>query len=333
MKAWQVHGVGEPADVMRMVERQLSDPGPGQVKIEVSAAGIGLPDVLMCRGTYPLTPPGPFTPGQELAGTVTAVGSGVDLPVGTRVMGVSDFMNGNGSFAGEALAAAGTVLPVPDAMDDCAAAGFWIPNMTAWIGLVDRGHLQAGQRLVVLGAAGGSGIAAVQLGKALGAEVVAVAADESRAEFCRSYGADHTVVCRSDTVADGRPLAHALREVTDWHGVDMIFDPVGGAQGTSAMGALARDGKHLAIGFASGTWPTVDVQMMTLTNTSLVGVLAAGYSRDHIDGILQGLTTLQNRGELRGTVLEKVPFDEVPEALTRVAARTTLGKCVVEIDR
>jgi NADPH:quinone reductase len=137
MKAWQVHGAGEPADVMRTVERQLSDPGPGQVKIQVSAAGIGLPDVLMCRGTYPLTPPGPFTPGQELAGTVTAVGSGVDMSVGTRVMGVSDFMNGNGSFAGEALAAADTVFPVPDAMDDVAAAGFWIPNMTAWIGLVD----------------------------------------------------------------------------------------------------------------------------------------------------------------------------------------------------
>src|ERR1700742_2118857 len=136
MKAWQVHGAGEPADVMRMVERQLSDPGPGQVKIEVSAAGVGLPHVLMCRGICPLTPPAPFTPGQELAGTMTAIGSGVDLSVGMRVMGVSDFINGNGSFAGETLATADTVLPVPDAMDDCAAAGFWIPNMTAWMGLV-----------------------------------------------------------------------------------------------------------------------------------------------------------------------------------------------------
>lgn len=331
MKAWQVHGAGEPADVMRMVERQLPDPGPGQVKIEVGAAGIGLPDVLMCRGTYPLTPPGPFTPGQELAGIVTAAGPGVDLSVGTRVMGVSDFMNGNGSFAAEALAAADTVLPAPDAMDDGAAAGFWIPNMTAWIGLVDRGQLQAGQRLVVLGAAGGSGIAAVQLGKALGAEVVAVAGDESRAEFCRSYGADHAVVSGGDTAVDGRPLAQVLRELTDWHGVDMIFDPVGGAQGTNAMGALARDGKHLAVGFASGTWPTVNVQMMTLTNTSLVGVLAAGYSREHIEGILDGLTAMVDSGALRETVLERVPFDEVPEALTRVAARTTRGKCVVEI--
>jgi NADPH:quinone reductase len=138
------------------------------------------------------------------------------------------------------------------------------------------------------------------------------------------------VVCRGDTAADGRMLAQVLRELTDWHGVDMIFDPVGGAQGTNAMGALARDGKHLAVGFASGTWPTVNAQMMTLTNTSLVGVLAAGYSREHIEGILHGLTALVNRGR---TILETVPFGEVPEALTRVAARTTLGKCVVEIGR
>jgi len=331
MKAWQVQGVGEPAEVMRVVERQLRNPGPGQVKIEVSAAGVGLPDVLMCRGTYPLTPAGSFTPGQELAGTVTAVGPDVDIAIGTRVMGVSDFMSGNGSFATEALATAATVQPVPDSMDDVAAAGFWIPNMTAWMGLVDRGHLRAGQRLVVLGAAGGTGIAAVQLGKALGAEVFAVAGDESRTEFCKAYGAHHVLVCRDDTAADGRPLARALRELTDWQGVDMIFDPVGGAQGTSAMGALARDGKHLAIGFASGSWPTVDVQMMTLTNTSLVGVLAAGYSQDHIEGILQSLTAMMADGALRETVIEKVPFDEVPDALTRIAARKTLGKCVVDI--
>lgn len=333
MKAWQVRGVGEPVDVMRLVERQLPGPGPGQVKVDVAAAGIGLPDVLMCRGTYPLTPAGPFTPGQEMAGTITAVGAGVDLAVGTRVMGVSDFMNGNGSFAAEALAAAATVLPIPDALDDAAAAGFWIPNMTAWMGLVDRGHLRAGQRLVVLGAAGGTGIAAVQLGKALGAEVVAIAGDASRAEFCLSYGADRAFACRDDAVSDGRPLAQALREMTDWQGVDMIFDPVGGVQGTAAMGALARDGKHLAIGFASGTWPTVDVQMMTPTNTSLVGVLAAGYSPEHVEGILHSLATLIERGHLREAVLTKVGFAEVPEALMRVAGRTMLGKCVVELGR
>ena len=325
MKAWQVRGAGKP--------RRHANGGAATSR---SGTGSGedsgirgrnwIAGFLMCRGTYPLTPPLPFTPGQELAGTVTAVGSGVDLSVGTRVMGVSDFMNGNGSFAGEALALAATVLPVPDAMDDSAAAGFWIPNMTAWIpGWSTEVIFRQANGSYVLGAAGGSGIAAVQLGKALGAEVVAVASDESRAEFCRSYGANHAVVCRNDTVADGRSLAHALRDATEGHGADMIFDPVGGAQGTTAMGALARDGKHLAIGFASGSWPTVDVQMMTLTNTSLVGVLAAGYSQEHIDGILQSLTTMMNRGQLRGSVLEKVPFDEVPEALTRVAAERRAG--------
>ncbi|MFI5507815.1 NADPH:quinone oxidoreductase family protein [Mycobacterium sp. NPDC051804] len=331
MKAWQVHGAGEPEDVMRMIDRQLPDPGPGQVKIEVSAAGIGLPDVLMCRGTYPLTPQGPFTPGQELAGTVTAVGPDVDIAIGTRVLGVSDFMNGNGSFAAEALASATTVLPAPDSMDDAAAAGFWIPNMTAWMGLVDRGQLWEGERLVVLGAAGGTGTAAVQLGKALGAKVIAVVGEESRAEFCRSYGADHVLVGRDDTLADGRSLAQALRELTDGQGVDIVFDPVGGAQGTSAMSALARGGKHLAIGFASGAWPTVDVQMMTLMNTSLVGVLAAGYSQEHVEDILQNLTTMMESGALREAVIETVPFDELPAALTRVAARKTLGKCVVDM--
>jgi len=332
MRAWQVQGAGEPADVLRLVERQLPDPGPDQLRIKVAAAGIGLPDVLMCRGTYPLTPSTPFTPGQELAGTVTAVGPGVDDSlVGTRVMGVSDFMNGNGSFAEEALALATSTVRVPEVLDDRAAAGFWIPNVTAWTGLVDRGQLRAGQHLAILGAAGGSGIAAVQLGKALGATVHAVVGDESRAEFCRAYGADHVFVARESTLADGRPLAQGLREVTDWRGVDMVFDPVGGAQGTNAMGALARGGQHLAVGFASGSWPAVDVQMMAVTNTSLVGVLAAGESRAHVEAVLGSLTKLLENGAIRDTVRERFTFDDVPAALTQIAQRQALGKFVVEI--
>ncbi|MEZ0356988.1 NADPH:quinone oxidoreductase family protein [Mycobacterium sp. SA01] len=331
MRAWQVHGPGKPEAVLRLVEREVPDPGPGQVRVRVAAAGIGLPDVLMCRGTYPLTPAVPFTPGQELAGTVTAVGPGIDIPIGTRVMGVSDFMNGNGSFAEEALAPAASVVPAPATLDDCAAAGFWIPNVTAWTGLVDRGQLRAGQRLAVLGAAGGSGIAAVQLGKALGATVIAVAGDQSRAEFCRSFGADHVVVARDDAADDGCPLAQALRELTDWRGVDMIFDPVGGAQGSNAMGALARDGRHLAVGFASGSWPTVDVQMMAVTNTSLVGVLAAPESREHTEEVLRGLTDLLDRGAIQDTVGTRWAFADAPAALTHVADRSQPGKCVLAV--
>ena len=329
MKAWQVHRAGEPAEVLRLVERELPEPGPDHVRIRVAAAGIGLPDVLMCRGTYPLTPSAPFTPGQELAGTVTAVGPGVTIAIGTRVMGVSDFMNGNGAFAEEALALASAIVPASAALDDAAAAGFWIPNVTAWTALVDRGHLQAGEHLAVLGAAGGSGIAAVQLGKALGARVIAVVGDEARAEFCRSFGADDVLVARDDTVTEGRPLAHVLREITAGRGVDAVFDPVGGAQGTDAMGALARDGRHLAVGFASGSWPTVNVQMMAVTNTSLVGVLAAAESRQHTEDILRCLTELLDRGAIRSTVTERLVFDDLPAALTRLSERRQLGKSVL----
>jgi NADPH2:quinone reductase len=241
-------------------------------------------------------------------------------------------MNGNGSFAEEALALADSTIRVPETLDDIAAAGFWIPNVTAWTGLVERGHLRAGQRLVVLGAAGGSGSAAVQLGKALGAEVLAVVGDDDRAQFCRSLGADQVFVAADATVSDGRPLAQALREATDWQGADMVYDPVGGAQGTSTLGALARDGQHLAVGFASGRWPTVDVQMLTLTNTSVVGVLAAGHSREHVEDVLGRLTGMVDGGTIRDTVGERFGFGDLPAALTRVAARKPLGKCALIVD-
>jgi NADPH2:quinone reductase len=177
MPAWQVQSTGEPIDVLRQVEVPVPDPGPGQIRVRVTAAGIGLPDVLMCRGTYPLTPPLPFTPGQEATGVITAVGDGVTRDIGSRVMFVSAFYDGHGSFAHECLALSSTAFPVPEGLTDAEAAGFWIPHLTAWTGLVERGHLAAGEWLAVLGAAGGSGIAAVQLGRALGGRVIAVVGD------------------------------------------------------------------------------------------------------------------------------------------------------------
>src|ERR1700686_4393325 len=193
MRAWQVNATGEPAEVLHPVELARPEPGPGQIRVRVTAAGIGLPDVLMCRGTYPLTPPLPFTPGQEATGVITAVGDGVTNQVGSRVMFVSTFYDGHGSFAEECLALSSTAFPVPDGLTDTEAAGFWIPHLTAWIGLVDRGHLAAEEWLAVLGAAGGSGIAAVQLGRALGARIIAVVSDDERAAFCRGLGAEITL--------------------------------------------------------------------------------------------------------------------------------------------
>ncbi len=277
-------------DVLHLIELDPPEPGPGQVRIRVAAAGIGLPDVFMCRGTYPLTPPLPFTSGQEATGTVTAVGEGVDIPIGTRIMCVTMFWQGYGSFAEECLVAADSVFAVPDGLTDAEAAGFWIPHLTGWIGLVDRGQLAAGDWLAVLGASGGSGIAAIQLGHALGAQVIAVVSDEERAAFCRELGADTTLNRR-----DG-PLAPALREVTGGHGVDLIYDPVGGAPAEDAAGALARYGRLLAVGFASGAWPTLATHNLVVTNTSLVGVFAGGYAREELDAIHANLAILIERG-------------------------------------
>jgi NADPH2:quinone reductase len=320
MRAWQVQGAGEPMDVLHLVELAPPEPGPGQVRIRVSAAGIGLPDVFMCRGTYPLTPPLPFTSGQEATGTVTAVGEGVDIAIGTRIMCVTAFWQGSGSFAEECLVATDSIFPIPEGLTDAEAAGFWIPHLTGWIGLVDRGQIAAGDWLVVLGAAGGSGIAAVQLGHALGAQVIAVVSDEERASFCRDLGADVTL-----NRHDG-PLAPALREATGGHGVDLIYDPVGGAPAEDAAGALARYGRLLAVGFASGTWPRVDTVNLVITNTSLVGVFAGGYGREELDAIHANLTMLIGEGRLRNAVTAQIPFDELNSALHRMAQGGVVGK-------
>ena len=323
MRAWQVQGAGEPIDVLRAVELDPPEPGPGQVRIRVTAAGIGLPDVLMCRGTYPLTPPLPFVSGQEATGTITAVGEGVALSIGARIMCVTAFWAGHGSFAEECLVAADSTFPVPDGLTDTEAAGFWIPHLTAWIGLVDRGGVAPGDWLAVLGAAGGSGIAAVQLGHTLGAQVIAVVSDAERAAFCRGLGADVAINHR-----DG-PIELALREATPGHGVDLVYDPVGGSLAEDAAGAMARDGRLLAVGFASGAWPKLPTHNLVTSNTSLVGVFAGGYSRAELDGIHANLAGLVGDGRLRNAVTADVPFDSLPDALQRMADRAVVGKLVL----
>jgi NADPH2:quinone reductase len=256
---------------------------------------------------------------------VTALGEGVDLPLGSRVMGTGGFITGDGSFAEHSLAYAGSTFPVPDGLTDSQAAGFWIPHLTGWIGLVERGHLAPGEWLVVLGAAGGSGIAAVQLGRALGARVIAVVSDEPRAAFCRGLGAEMTL-----NRHDG-PLAPALREITDGRGVDVVYDPVGGSVAVDAAGGLARDGRLLAVGFASGTWPQIDPHQLVVTNTSLVGVFAGGYSREDLDRMHLQLSDLIRDGRLRNAVTATIPFDQLPRALQDLADNTVVGKLVLDV--
>ncbi len=326
MRAWQVQATGEPIDVLHEVEVDVPIPGPGQLRLRVAAAGIGLPDVLMCRGSYPMTPPLPFTPGQEAVGTVTAVGEGVGTPIGTRVMTVSAFYKGHGSFAEQCLAVADTAVPVPDGLTDPEAAGFWIPHLTGWIGLVERGRIAAGEWLVVLGAAGGSGIAAVQLGAALGARVIAVVRDAEKAAFCRGLGAEAVLL------NDDGPLAPRLRAATGGHGVDVIYDPVGGALAEDAASAMARGGRLLAVGFAGGRWPVLDVGSLVVANASLVGVFVGLHSADELEVIHAELSRLIADGRLRNAVTATVSFAELPSALQRLADRQVVGKLVMVPD-
>jgi NADPH2:quinone reductase len=325
VRAWRVDGPGEPSEVLSLVDIPIPEPGPGQIRVRVTAAGIGLPDLLMCRHTYPLTPNGSFTPGQEVTGVVSAVGPDVDIALGTSVMSITSFMDGNGSFAEECLAPAESSFTIPSGLADVDAAGFWIPHLTAWIGLVDRARLEPGQWLAVLGAAGGSGIAAVQLGRALGSRVIGVVSDKVRAEFCRDLGADETIIHRDGDLAD------RLRQTTDGSGVDAIYDPVGGPVAEEAATALARHGRLLAVGFASGSWPRIETHKLVASNTSLVGVFAGGYRRDELDVIHSELSKLIASGRLQNAVTTKVLFADLPSALQRLAGRSVIGKMVMVV--
>ena len=194
------------------------------------------------------------------------------------------------------------------------------PPGSVWSTALD---IEPGQCLAVLGAAGGSGIAAVQLGRALGARVIAVVSDEARAEFCRGLGADDTINHR-----DG-DLPGRLRQMTDGRGVDIVYDPVGGPLAEEAATALARHGRLLAVGFASGTWPRIETHNLVVTNTSLVGVFAGGYSRDELDAIHSELSSLVSSGRLQTAVTTQVPFSDLPFALQRLADRSVIGKMVM----
>src|ERR1700760_3043333 len=190
MRAWQGNGQGEPKDILKQVEIDQAPAGPGELNCHVIASALALPDVLLCRGVYPLTPPLPFVPGLEFVGTVTDAGPGTTTPVGTKVMGVAAFTMGHGAFADSCKTYEMMVYPVPDGMDDAEASAFTIAYHTAYIGLVKRGKMEAGESVLVHGAAGATGFAAIQLAKALGATVITTAGGAQKAAVCRELGAD-----------------------------------------------------------------------------------------------------------------------------------------------
>lgn len=324
MRAWVVPRVGAPGDVLQLEERDEPTPGPGELRLRVRAAALGLPDVRLCRGSYPFRPAVPFVAGQEVCGIVDAVGEGVEVPLGQRMMAVTNFFDGRGGFADTTIARAESAFRVPATMDDVDAACFRIGYSTAWIGLVRRGALRTGEWLLVLGAAGGSGLAAVRLGHALGARVIAVVAGDAKRQLCASAGAEE-VIDRSTV-----PVVEAVNALTRGRGVDLVYDPVGGAGAGATFECLARGGRLLAVGFASGSWVEADIGRLVWRNASLVGVYAGGSTRDELEEDHEALLALADDGKLGGAT-KVVPFDALPDALDAVDRAQAVGKLVVDV--
>ncbi|MAI81131.1 MAG: alcohol dehydrogenase [Deltaproteobacteria bacterium] len=328
MRAWQTTRTGKPTDALEL-NHQTPKPEPrdGTVQIQVQAAGIGLPDVLMCQGKYAMTPGTfPFTQGQEVVGHVVGWGDDVTgRKLGDRVMGVTSFFTGHGGFAEECLVLDGFCLPVPNDMTDAEAAGFLIPFHTAYIALVTRGHVEEGETLLVIGGAGGTGQAAIQVGKALGATVIATAGSPDKVEFCRELGADHVVNYRHEEIAE------AVNALTGGHGADAIYDPVGGEAFEKATRCVAHEGRILAIGFASGSWGKTDTAHLVQNNYSVVGVIPSKYDRPFKEEVHSRLLAWRGEGKLVSRVDELVGFEDLPNALERLAKREVKGKLVLSV--
>ena len=324
MRAWQVRRHGRPDEVLEWSEREVPVPGPGRLRVRVVSAAIGLPDALMCAGSYAFAPPLPFVPGQEVCGVVESVGEGTTVPVGTRVMGVTDFFVGHGGFAEHCLMGETSSFVVPDEFDDDLAACFRIGYSTAWIGLVRRGAVLPGETVLVLGAAGGSGAAAIEVARALGARVVAVVSDAAKAEFVTRLGADRVIDRTAGSLVD------AVRVATDGQGIDVVFDPVGGAIATDAMRTLVSGGRFLAVGFASGEWARPDTAEMVRANWSFIGVYAGAIGRVDNEVDQARLLDLVAEGSLRPSHTV-VGVSEVPAAVQRVADGRMIGKVVVRM--
>jgi NADPH:quinone reductase len=324
VRAWQVHELGEPRDVLALAEVPEPELWPGQVLVRVRAAAANFPDVLMCRGGYQVRPPLPFTPGIELCGEIVAVGPEVPgLAIGDRVLGGSSLPSG--AFADLAVMRADSVFPAPEGLDDAEAAAFFITYQTGWFGLHRRARLAAGQTLLVHAAAGGVGSGAVQLGKAAGARVIGVVGGERKAEVARALGADVVV----DRLS--QDFVEVVKEVTGGRGADVVYDPVGGDTYTRSTKCIAFEGRILIVGFAGGEIQSAPLNHVLIKNYSVVGLHWGLYQtkdpqliRDcHVQ-----LTKLVADGQIRPLIGERLGLTDVADGIQRLADGSTVGRLV-----
>lgn len=322
MRAWRVHELGEPLDVLRLEEVPDPEPGAGQLLVRVLGAAANFPDVLMCRGMYQVKPPVPFTPGVELCGEVSALGAEVTgFAVGDRVIGASVLPAGG--FAERALMDPATTFSAPQELDDAEAASFYIGYQTGWFGLHRRAQLRAGETLLVHAAAGGVGSAAIQLGKAAGARVIGVAGGPEKTEVARALGADVVVDRRSEDFVE------IVKQVTGGRGADVVYDPVGGDTFQRSTKCIAFEGRILVVGFAGGDIQSVALNHALIKNYSIVGLHWGLYSQRDPEAVQQchdELSKLAAAGLATPLVSARLELESVADGLQRLADGTTVGR-------
>jgi NADPH:quinone reductase len=312
-----------------LVVEDLPDvmPGPGQIAIDVQAAGVNFPDVLVIQNKYQFKPELPFTPGSELAGVVRAVGEGVTrFKAGDKVLA---FVS-TGAFAQQIAVPAQAAMPMPPGLDFDTAAAITLTYGTSHHAVVDRAALKAGETMLVLGAAGGVGLAAIEIGKALGARVIAAASTDEKLEVCKAHGADATI---NYTTQD---LREAIKAATDGKGPDVIYDPVGGVYAEPAFRSIAWRGRYLVIGFANGEIPKLPLNLPLLKGASLVGVFWGEFAKREPKSNLAAMQQLMGwmaEGKVKPHISGRYALAETPLALNDMAARKVTGKVVIQPQR
>ena len=324
MQTWRVHELGEPEAVLRLDDVDAPEPGPNEVSVDVAAASLNFPDVLMCRGEYQVKPPLPFTPGAEVAGTVVALGEGADPNLlGRRVIAIPKF--GVGGFTERTVAPVSTVFPIPDSLTDASAAALHVTYQTGHVALHRRANLQSGETLLVHAGAGGVGSAAIQLGLAAGARVVATAGGAEKVQVCRDLGAELVIDYRAGDFVD------SVKEFTSGRGADVIYDPVGGDTYDRSTKCIAFEGRILIIGFTGGRFADARTNHVLIKNYAVVGVHWGMYNMlqpRFIHETHAELMRLHEAGAIAPLISRELPMAEVPSALASLATRGTWGKLV-----
>lgn len=323
MRAVRCHALEGPAGVR--VDRDLPDPTPssGEVLIDVKAAGLNFPDVLLSYGRYQFKPPPPFILGGEAAGVVAAVGSGVEtLKVGDRV---ATWMI-HGAFAEKITAPELATVKLPDNVSFETGAATLLAYATTYHALIDRAHLTKGETLLVLGAAGGVGTSAVELGRLLGARVIAAASTDEKIAFCKSHGADEGICYGHEN------LKERVKDLTGGAGADVIYDPVGGALSEAALRSIAWEGRFLVVGFAAGDIPKIPLNLALLKGCQIVGVFWGSFAMRHPEQNRANAVAIfewVSEGKLKPPIDRVLPFDRATEALERMERRAVMGKVVL----